>query len=301
MTDYKHIEHMRNLNDSLIWERMKRCYDYGYEDGFGKAQTDSYVKGYKDGKTEEAEKKAYNRGLNEAWETAKKIALMDTETSENITGYFGLFRIMNNLTASETIAKIKEYEDKQKCKECKKTKDPIFYGYCVGECDYAKPCGDVISREAVYSILNEYHIGEEEIESAMDECQNLTVNGIISDVSLLPSVTQKSGHFIDGVHAMGYREGYKNAQKQKSGKWIPVSERLPEEHLCDDGYVEPSDYVLVWGDHGNYGVSRYWGNRRSKSESPNTHKDWVDLDWVAQKPIAWQPLPKPYEPQESEE
>lgn len=33
MKDYKHIEHMRNLNDSLIWERMKRCYDYGYEDG----------------------------------------------------------------------------------------------------------------------------------------------------------------------------------------------------------------------------------------------------------------------------
>ena len=77
-------------------------------------------------------------------------------------------------------------------------------------------------------------------------------------------------------------------------RWIPVSERLPEEHLCDDGYVEPSDYVLVLGDHGNYGVSRYWGNRRSKPESPNTHKDWVDLDWMVQKPIAWMPLPEPY-------
>ena len=76
--------------------------------------------------------------------------------------------------------------------------------------------------------------------------------------------------------------------------WIPVSKRLPKEHLCDDGYVEPSDYVLVWGDHGNYGVSRYWGNRKSKSESPNTYKDWMDLDWVVQKPIAWMPLPEPY-------
>ena len=56
-----------------------------------------------------------------------------------------------------------------------------------------KPCEDAISREAVYSILKEYHIDEEEIESAMDDCQNLTVNGIASDVSLLPSVTQKSG------------------------------------------------------------------------------------------------------------
>ena len=83
-------------------------------------------------------------------------------------------------------------------------------------------------------------------------------------------------------------------------RWIPVSERLPEEYLCNDGYIEPSDYVLVWGDHGNYGVSRYWGNRRSKSESSNTYKDWVDLDWVVQKPVAWMPLPEPYKA-ESEE
>ena len=83
-------------------------------------------------------------------------------------------------------------------------------------------------------------------------------------------------------------------QLMEQTRWIPVSERLPEEHLCNDGYIEPSDYVLVWGDHGNYGVSRYWGNRRSKLESPNTYKDWVDLDWVVQKPIAWIPLPEPY-------
>lgn len=82
--------------------------------------------------------------------------------------------------------------------------------------------------------------------------------------------------------------------------WIPCSERVPSEHICDDGYVEPSDYVLVCGDHGNYGVSRYWGNRRTKSESPNTYKDWTDLDWVVQKPIAWMPVPKPYK-EENEE
>lgn len=81
---------------------------------------------------------------------------------------------------------------------------------------------------------------------------------------------------------------------EQEPRWIPVTERLPEEHLCNDGYIEPSDYVLVWGDNGNYGVSRYWGNRRSKAKSPNTYKDWVDLDWVTQKPIAWMPLPQPY-------
>ncbi len=55
---------------------------------------------------------ACQRGLDAAWEAAKKIALMDTETSENVTGYFGLFRIMDNLTASEAIAKLKAYEEK---------------------------------------------------------------------------------------------------------------------------------------------------------------------------------------------
>lgn len=85
------------------------------------------------------------------------------------------------------------------------------------------------------------------------------------------------------------------------GKWISVKDGLPKEHICDDGYVEPSDYVLVWGDHGNYGVSRYWGNRKSKIENLNSYKDWVDLDWVVQKPIAWMPLPEPYKEGEADD
>lgn len=76
--------------------------------------------------------------------------------------------------------------------------------------------------------------------------------------------------------------------------WIPVDKELPKENVCDDGYVEPSDYVLVCGNCGNYGVSRYWGNRKSKAENPNSYKDWMDLDWVAHTPIAWMPLPPSY-------
>ena len=57
--------------------------------------------------------KAYQRGLDDAWEAARKIALMDTETSEKVTGYFGLFRIMENLTPMQAIAKLKAYEQKQ--------------------------------------------------------------------------------------------------------------------------------------------------------------------------------------------
>lgn len=100
MKDYKHIEHMRNLNDSLIWERMKRCYDYGYEDG--KADTP-----FTD--TEETEKKAYNRGLNEAWDASRKIA----QIYAHFTCY-DLNMIFEEYTPQDAIRKIKECEDKQK-------------------------------------------------------------------------------------------------------------------------------------------------------------------------------------------
>ena len=62
---------------------------------------------------EQREKEAYQKGLDDAWYAAKKIALMDTETSENVTGYFGLFRIMENLTPMQAIEKLKAYEEKQ--------------------------------------------------------------------------------------------------------------------------------------------------------------------------------------------
>ena len=83
----------------------KEAYDKGYEDGF----VAGHLKAEKSGQS--FYEGGYKRGLSDAWEAARKIALMDTETSENVTGYFGLFRIMDNLTASEAIAKIKEYED----------------------------------------------------------------------------------------------------------------------------------------------------------------------------------------------
>lgn len=149
MKDYKNIEHMRNLNDILIWERMKRCYDYGYEDG--KADTP-----FTD--TEEAEKTAYEKGLNDAWECARKMCLMSSAEERlrafDVSGNH--LAILSDLTAPEAIVKLKAFEFEQKCKECKKTKDPIFYGHCVGECDYAKQTEDEIKvGDEVYNIDRE--------------------------------------------------------------------------------------------------------------------------------------------------
>ena len=83
-------------------------------------------------------------------------------------------------------------------------------------------------------------------------------------------------------------------QTLEQTRWIPVSERLPEEHICDDGYVEPSKDVLVVTDHNEYAVSRYWGNRQSKKDDPNRYSDWVDVKLVGSNVIAWMPLPQPY-------
>ena len=88
---------------------------------YGQLQDEAYQRGYKDCETRYCSFDAcpnrraeYQRGLDDAWEAARKIALMDTETSENVTGYFGLFRIMENLTPMQAIEKLKAYKEKQK-------------------------------------------------------------------------------------------------------------------------------------------------------------------------------------------
>ena len=86
-----------------------------------------YQQGYEAGKaatpftdTEEAEKKAYERGLNEAWEAARKLVhpRLGGYTEEQKQRIFGTYvssgSILHNFTAPEVIAKIKACEDKQK-------------------------------------------------------------------------------------------------------------------------------------------------------------------------------------------
>lgn len=73
---------------------------------------------------------------------------------------------------------------------------------------------DVVSREAVLEAVSE---GCEELRGVYGRCEER--------INALPSVNpQPSEHFIDGVHAIGYREGYKDAQKQKSGFYCDTCE-----------------------------------------------------------------------------
>ena len=90
-----------------------------------------------------------------------------------------------------------------------------------------------------------------------------------------------------------FKEGYKQAiidgktnYSRPHDEWILVSERLPEEHVCEDGYHEPSKWVLVQTRSGHMYTTRYW--TRDKKNV------WTDLEYP-EDIIAWQPLPEPYE------
>ena len=87
-----------------------------------------YAEGYADGKantpftdTEEAEKKAYERGLKDAWECARKMCLMSSEERLRAFDVSGNhLAILSDLTASQCIEKVKAYhEEKQKCSTCR--------------------------------------------------------------------------------------------------------------------------------------------------------------------------------------
>ena len=91
---------------------------------------------------------------------------------------------------------------------------------------------------------------------------------------------------LDGAHRL---------TAQPEPHWIPVTERLPEENYLDDGYVEPSQCVLVYMSYHTYKVSRYWGHRKSKGTSDYVIPDWMDLEeYDSDNVLAWMPSPEPY-------
>ena len=85
--------------------------------------------------------------------------------------------------------------------------------------------------------------------------------------------TEKKMSIIDYINAYT-DEGVTTADIVEQTRWIPVSERLPEK----------DDLYLINFDDGEYELDYF-------------SKDAFSYSGV----IAWMPLPKPYEPQESEE
>ena len=105
MADYEAISKaVSNAVKREVDKQIKAAYEHGYQRGY----SEEYEA------RQSAVDIAYKRGLNDAWKCAKKINNMTMNKSEKIFGeYRYLGTIAHNLTASEAIAKIKEYEEKQ--------------------------------------------------------------------------------------------------------------------------------------------------------------------------------------------
>lgn len=168
--------------------------------------------------------------------------------------------------------------------------------------------GDLISRQAVIERLKK----EDKILYT-----TTGLNYLIRAIKELPSVTQKSEtvtEFADRCRECGAKYGKLLKQAQSGDlisrqaaieaiydnkdrlniaqairelpsvnpqepKWIPVSERLPE---------ESGEYLITIKDRTYRGISWFY----------SSDKKW---SYRNAEIIAWMPLPKPYEPQESEE
>ena len=96
--------------------KIKTAFDKGYKQGYENGvASQGFTDGYTEEKVEKREKEAYQKGLEKAWETAKYIASLagnDVKRRE-IIGDCAAWYAFTHYTASEVIAKIEAYEQKQ--------------------------------------------------------------------------------------------------------------------------------------------------------------------------------------------
>lgn len=120
---------MNSAKDNII-EQLNTAYKNGYEDAKSELVKKAYKDGYENAKSELGKKvadiahderdRAYQKGLEEAWETAKKIITIYKRPELLNMGFkcdgndYNFSIIVEDYTASEAIAKIKEYEEQQK-------------------------------------------------------------------------------------------------------------------------------------------------------------------------------------------
>lgn len=114
------IEGLKKEVCHCIESAYKKGYDIAVaenEDRLAQAKQEGYDNGHKDGVESMAGKKAYDKGLEDAWECLKKIELLPDEGGltfdvlKNIfDGCFTLEGILKKYTVYEVVAKFKLYE-----------------------------------------------------------------------------------------------------------------------------------------------------------------------------------------------
>lgn len=111
----KQIEHQIDKFAEQLHEFAEQIYEKGYSDGKGQKWTEEQLK---------AESEMYIKGLNDAWKYVEKaIYYWVKNDDDHVVVYHDLFDSWSitdlfNYSASEVIAKIKEYEEKHTEKSC---------------------------------------------------------------------------------------------------------------------------------------------------------------------------------------
>ena len=118
--DVGDINNHLSILEGLCRERNQKAVENAYQRGLHEGNDI----GYKDG---------VNDGQNDAWEAARKIAIspgdggLSTHDLFKIFGNDSLQYAFKNYSASEAIAKLKAYEEKQKADEEIKVGDEVIY------------------------------------------------------------------------------------------------------------------------------------------------------------------------------
>ena len=144
-TDTTDIENLEELNSDYINEH------------FGDLQDTAYKKGLHDGESKCGYCNEYQRGLDDAWEAAKKIVCdeeLDWNTLLHIFNRGNFDGIFGDFSPSEAIAKLKAYEEKQKADDEIKVGDEVIYNGTT-KCLVVRPETD--ERYAVLIDGNGYH------------------------------------------------------------------------------------------------------------------------------------------------
>ena len=94
----------------------------------------------------------------------------------------------------------------------------------------------------------------------------------------------------------GLNQAKRIIRKHMNDGWIPAEKELPEEHTCIDeetGYYGRSDDVLCSAYDDYTGEYETWIDYTIDGQC-QTH------EWYEGEPLAWQPLPRPYSPERSD-
>ena len=144
---------------------------------------------------------------------------------------------------------------------------------------------DTISRKAAIDAIMDADVcvtwnGVISDDDAVDIAIKSTKGSVISSIVNMPSAQPDMSEYSDKLWERAYERGKAEAQQ----RWIPCSERLPEEngqYLITVKYVHVDGYDDIYAEHG----------------------EWTDGKWdmfcfghcgKVENIIAWMPLPEPY-------